>query len=130
MPTCAQPTAGCGNTSSCHQGGVRSPTNTLARLRVCLCVCMLQAHEVKVRKELLEACYDDEIADVERLLAEEVAHVDMADPHGNSLVSEAAAGGALSTLRLIIVRPAPMFMRSLDRPFSALRSLVCAPSRP
>lgn len=84
---------------------------------------------MKVRKELLEACYDDEVADVERLLAEEVAHVDMADPHGNSLVSEAAAGGATNTLRLTVVRPVRS-MRSLDHPFSALRCLVCTPTHP
>jgi hypothetical protein len=101
---------------------LRSPI--LAGLRVCA-----QAHELKVRKELLEACYDDEVADVERLLAEEVAHVDMADPHGNSLVSEAAAGGAINALRLTNVPPVRS-TRSLHRRFTAPHCVVCTPNRP
>jgi ankyrin repeat protein len=65
-----------------------------------------QARELKLRKELLEAAYDDEASAVERLLAEAGADVNTQDPHGNSLLSEAAAGGAVRVLRLLLAHGA------------------------
>jgi len=63
--------------------------------------------EAKIRKELLEACFDDEMEDVVKILStEEVAHVEMADPHGNTLMSEAAAGGALQVVQYLISKGA------------------------
>ncbi|KAJ9511922.1 hypothetical protein QJQ45_004491 [Haematococcus lacustris] len=61
--------------------------------------------EASLRKALLEAAYDDDAREVEGLLAKADAlgvrdAMDIADSHGNTLLSEAAAGGACSTLQV------------------------------
>ncbi|KAL6763750.1 hypothetical protein V8C86DRAFT_2489622 [Haematococcus lacustris] len=63
--------------------------------------------EASLRKALLEAAYDDDAREVEGLLAKADAlgvrdAMDIADSHGNTLLSEAAAGGACSTLQLLL----------------------------
>ncbi|GFH11519.1 predicted protein [Haematococcus lacustris] len=60
--------------------------------------------EASLRKALLEAAYDDDAREVEGLLAKADAlgvrdAMEIADSHGNTLLSEAAAGGACSTLQ-------------------------------
>ncbi|KAK3259728.1 hypothetical protein CYMTET_31288 [Cymbomonas tetramitiformis] len=64
------------------------------------------AAEKKLRKELLEACFDDEEDDVIKLLAQPGADVEMADTHNNTCLSEAAAGGAAGIVRLLLSKGA------------------------
>ncbi len=69
------------------------------------------SQEAALRKALLEAAYDGEEAELEKLLEKAAAlgmkdPVDTADAHGNTLLSEAAAGGALGTVKLLLGRGA------------------------
>jgi len=65
-----------------------------------------KAREAKLRKEMLEAAFDGEDEDLVRLLGTEGADVEAADAHGNTLLSEAAAGGSGSTVKLLLDRGA------------------------
>lgn len=68
--------------------------------------------EVSLRKKLLEMAYDGEIEDLEKNWprAREVfkgdACVEVADGHGTTLLSEAAAGGQAETVRWLIEKGA------------------------
>jgi ankyrin repeat protein len=60
----------------------------------------------KVRAELLEAAFDGDVDVMHSLFLEDVADVEMADPHGNTLLSEAAAGGHLEGVLFLIAKGA------------------------
>jgi len=68
--------------------------------------------EAALRKALLEGAYDGEDGEVAALLAKGEAGgllrdiVDCADPHGNTLLSEAAAGGHESTVAMLLAKGA------------------------
>mmetsp|Transcript_17327 Transcript_17327/g.52118 ORF Transcript_17327/g.52118 Transcript_17327/m.52118 type:complete len:511 (-) Transcript_17327:11-1543(-) len=63
--------------------------------------------EAKLVKDMLEAAFDGEDAVLQTLLERAKAlgmknYVDAADAHGNTILSEAAAGGTLSTVQLLL----------------------------
>lgn len=75
--------------------------------------CTLRAYtcpqEAALRKALLEAAYDGDDSTLREGLGRAAAQgllrpdpVDAADPHGNTLLSEAAAGGAAGTAAMLL----------------------------
>ena len=62
--------------------------------------------EAKLKRDLLEAAYDGEDGDVEELLSRARQTMkeaeNTADGNGNTLLSEAAAGGSVSTIELLL----------------------------
>eukprot|EP00892_Ulva_mutabilis_P006196 jgi/Ulvmu1/3949/UM018_0172.1 len=66
--------------------------------------------QARIQRALLEAAFDDEVVAVKSRLEEGEQYfenvVDSADAHGNTLLSEAAAGGALATAELLLQRGA------------------------
>ena len=61
--------------------------------------------EERLRREILDAAFDCELDDVKNLL-DKGADVDCCDVHGNTLLSEAAAGGSAEIVRLVSSRGA------------------------
>jgi hypothetical protein len=71
---------------------------------------MVYVQEAKLRREMLEAAFDGEVSELERMMGEAESvmeeSVDVADVHGNTLLSEAAAGGAAAAVALLLRRGA------------------------
>ncbi|CAG9464649.1 unnamed protein product [Pedinophyceae sp. YPF-701] len=64
----------------------------------------------RITEGLLDAAFDGEVEELEKLLREGEEYipniVDAADGHGNTLLSEASAGGSLEAVRLLLARGA------------------------